>query len=77
MHELPRCRAQSAPPPISFGASAGVSKRMHSGTYLWHWGDNGIFKAYVVADIQRRSAVVLFDNRAAASPLRKLSQRPC
>jgi len=33
-----------------------------SGTYLWHWGDNGIFKAYVVADLKRRSAIILFDN---------------
>ena len=33
-----------------------------TGKYLWHWGDNGVFMAYVVADPGTRSAVVMFDN---------------
>jgi len=46
---------------LFWGLGWGIEKNA-SGTYLWHWGDNGIFKAYVVADIHRRSAVVFFDN---------------
>ncbi|WP_263416936.1 serine hydrolase [Terriglobus albidus] len=33
-----------------------------SGTYLWHYGDNGVFKAYVSVDLKRRDAVVYFAN---------------
>jgi CubicO group peptidase (beta-lactamase class C family) len=29
---------------------------------LWHWGDNGSFKCFVVADPQKRSGLVLFTN---------------
>lgn len=29
---------------------------------LWHWGDNGVFKAFVMADPKSRSGVVLFAN---------------
>lgn len=33
-----------------------------SGKYLWHWGDNGVFMAYVAARLTDSSAVVMFDN---------------
>jgi len=33
-----------------------------AGKYLWHWGDNGVFMAFVVVDLGNRSAVVMFDN---------------
>ena len=29
---------------------------------LWHWGDNGAFKCFVVANPARKSAVVMFSN---------------
>ncbi len=31
---------------------------------LWHWGDNGSFKAFVMAEPKTKSAVVLFTNSA-------------
>jgi hypothetical protein len=31
---------------------------------LWHWGDNGSFKAFVMAEPKTKSAVVLFANSA-------------
>jgi CubicO group peptidase (beta-lactamase class C family) len=33
-----------------------------TGKYLWHWGDNGVFKAFVSVDLKRRNAVVFFAN---------------
>jgi CubicO group peptidase (beta-lactamase class C family) len=30
--------------------------------YLWHWGDNGAFKAFVLIDLRRHNAVVFFAN---------------
>ncbi|MBS1801605.1 MAG: serine hydrolase [Acidobacteria bacterium] len=33
-----------------------------TGKYLWHWGDNGAFKAFVSVDLKRRNAVVFFAN---------------
>ena len=29
---------------------------------LWHWGDNGAFKCFVVADPRKRSGAVMFAN---------------
>jgi CubicO group peptidase (beta-lactamase class C family) len=29
---------------------------------LWHWGDNGSFKCFVVANLQRKSGLVMFTN---------------
>ncbi|HZS61593.1 MAG TPA: serine hydrolase, partial [Gemmatimonadaceae bacterium] len=55
---------------LFWGLGWGIEKNA-SGTYLWHWGDNGIFKAYVVADIQRRAAVVLFDNSSSGLSIAK------
>jgi len=55
---------------LFWGLGWGIEKNA-SGTYLWHWGDNGIFKAYVVADIQHRSAVVLFDNSSTGLSIAK------
>jgi CubicO group peptidase (beta-lactamase class C family) len=46
---------------VFWGLGWGIEQNA-SGKYLWHWGDNGAFKAYVVADVDRRSAVVMFDN---------------
>ena len=30
--------------------------------YLWHWGDNGAFKAFVSIDLSHRNAIVYFAN---------------
>jgi CubicO group peptidase (beta-lactamase class C family) len=30
--------------------------------YLWHWGDNGSFKAFVMLNPKSKSAIVLFAN---------------
>ena len=29
---------------------------------LWHWGDNGSFKGFVMADTKTKSGVVMFAN---------------
>jgi CubicO group peptidase (beta-lactamase class C family) len=55
---------------LFWGLGWGMEKGS-SGTYIWHWGDNGIFKAYVLADIQRRSAVVMFDNSSSGLSIAK------
>jgi CubicO group peptidase (beta-lactamase class C family) len=63
----PTCTNCLSHPPDSlskqlfWGLGWGI-ERSATGKYLWHWGDNGDFKAYVVADPVRRSAVVMFDN---------------
>jgi CubicO group peptidase (beta-lactamase class C family) len=46
---------------LFWGLGWGIEQNA-SGKYLWHWGDNRGFKAYVVADVNHRSAVVMFDN---------------
>jgi len=30
--------------------------------YIWHWGDNGNYKNFVLAHLPSRSAVVVFTN---------------
>ncbi|HWW86881.1 MAG TPA: serine hydrolase [Vicinamibacterales bacterium] len=55
---------------LFWGLGWGIEKNA-SGTYLWHWGDNGIFKAYVVADIRRRSAIASFDNSSSGLSIAK------
>jgi CubicO group peptidase (beta-lactamase class C family) len=46
---------------LFWGLGWGIEQNA-SGKYLWHWGDNGIYKAYVVADVNHRNAVVFFAN---------------
>ncbi len=33
-----------------------------TGKYLWHWGDNNVYKAFVAVDLRHRNAVVFFAN---------------
>jgi len=33
-----------------------------SGKFIWHWGDNGVYKALVVADVNRKSAIIMMAN---------------
>jgi tetratricopeptide (TPR) repeat protein len=46
---------------VLWGLGWGI-EQTPSGRYLWHWGDNGVFMAYVVANPADSSAVVMFDN---------------
>lgn len=47
---------------ICFGAWDGASSVKDGTDALWHWGDNGSFKAFVMADPKTKSAVVIFAN---------------
>jgi CubicO group peptidase (beta-lactamase class C family) len=38
------------------------SQRVDGREVLWHWGDNGAFKAFVVADPKAKSGAVIFTN---------------
>src|ERR1700722_2211359 len=46
---------------IFWGLGWAIEKNA-SGKYLWHYGDNGIYKAYVSVDLERHSAVVFCAN---------------
>jgi len=46
---------------IFWGLGWGIQKN-GSDTSLWHWGDNGSFKCFVVANLSRRSGAVMFTN---------------
>ncbi len=46
---------------LFWGLGWGIERK--DGTdLLWHWGDNGSFKAFVMADPKRKSGVVMFAN---------------
>ncbi len=46
---------------LFWGLGWGIEE-LPSGTYLWHWGDNDVYKAFVSVDVKRRDAVVYFTN---------------
>jgi CubicO group peptidase (beta-lactamase class C family) len=46
---------------LFWGLGWGIQKT-GQGDSLWHWGDNGAYKAYVVARPDTKSAVVMFAN---------------
>lgn len=46
---------------LSWGLGVGLEGRS-TGTLFWHWGDNGIFRAYMVGDPDRKRAIVVFTN---------------
>jgi hypothetical protein len=46
---------------LSWGLGWGIESEAGA-EYLWHWGDNGPFKNFVVAHLPTRSAVVVFTN---------------
>jgi len=46
---------------IFWGLGWGIQKNGND-ISLWHWGDNGSFKCFVVANPARKSAVVMFTN---------------
>lgn len=46
-----------------WGLGIGLEKTP-ADTYCWHWGDNGAFKCFVLADLTRQNAIVYFANGA-------------
>lgn len=48
-------------PSLSWGLGWGLERRS-DGPLFWHWGDNGIFKAFCVGDPARRRGIVVFTN---------------
>ena len=62
------CATIADPGPNSTTLSWGLGWSLLSANghrYFWHWGDNGTFKAYVLGDDTRKSAVVMFMNGAS------------
>ncbi|MEW6127995.1 MAG: serine hydrolase [Acidobacteriota bacterium] len=48
-------------PSLAWGLGWGLQTTAN-GTAFWHWGDNGNSKAYIVANPQKKSGVVVFAN---------------
>lgn len=48
-------------PNLSWGLGWGIED-LPGGRYFWHWGDNGPFKAFVMASRDRKEGVVYFAN---------------
>jgi len=48
-------------PHLAWGLGVGL-ERTAQGPALWHWGDNGAFKAYMVIYPRQRSGLVMFTN---------------
>lgn len=46
---------------IFWGLGVGIEK-IEKGEYLWHWGDNGVFKAFFMVQPAKKSGVVYFAN---------------
>lgn len=46
---------------LFWGLGWGIEE-IPSGKYIWHWGDNDVYKAFVAVDLTRRDAVVYFTN---------------
>lgn len=46
---------------ISWGTGVGL-ERFEGGQMLWHWGDNGNFKAFMMGDIASASGLIVFTN---------------
>jgi CubicO group peptidase (beta-lactamase class C family) len=59
------CTDRPAPTALSkelfWGLGWGI-EQTSTAKYLWHWGDNGAFKAFVSVDLNHRNAVVYFAN---------------
>ena len=62
--QLPtRFSGDTLSPNLNWGLGFGL-ERTGKDMYFWHWGDNGDFKCYVVANRARKNAVVYFANSA-------------
>ncbi|HEX5597949.1 MAG TPA: serine hydrolase domain-containing protein [Micromonosporaceae bacterium] len=51
----------SADPYVQWGLGIGIQYN-EKGTAVWHWGDNGAFKAFFIAFPDRAESVVVFTN---------------
>ncbi len=49
---------------LSWGLGWGL-EREHDRDYLWHWGDNGAWKNFVLVHPASRSAIVVFTSGAS------------
>jgi CubicO group peptidase (beta-lactamase class C family) len=49
---------------LFWGLGWGIHRVDARDEMIWHWGDNGSFKAFVIADPKRKAGVVLFANSA-------------
>jgi CubicO group peptidase (beta-lactamase class C family) len=49
---------------LFWGLGWGIQCVDGSDELLWHWGDNGAFKAFVIAEPKAKSGVVMFANSA-------------
>jgi hypothetical protein len=47
--------------PLSWGLGLGLEARGRQ-SLAWHWGDNGIFRAFALADPTERRAIAVFTN---------------
>lgn len=55
---------------LFWGLGWGI-QRTDGSIALWHWGDNGVFKAFVMADPAAKSGVVMFANGENALDIAK------
>ena len=46
---------------LSWGLGVGL-EQMKGRTLFWHWGDNGVYKAFMMGDPAQKSGVVIFTN---------------
>jgi CubicO group peptidase (beta-lactamase class C family) len=57
----PGIRVNNKYPQLAWGLGVGL-ETMPNGTWFWHWGDNGDAKAFFMASVSRKDAVVYFAN---------------
>ncbi len=57
----PGIRVTAKYPQLAWGLGVGL-ETMPDGTWFWHWGDNGAGKAFYMASIHTKNAVVYFAN---------------
>jgi CubicO group peptidase (beta-lactamase class C family) len=59
----PQIRVTDKYPPLAWGLGIGL-ETMPDGTWFWHWGDNGDAKAFYMASMSTKNAVIWFANSA-------------
>jgi len=57
----PQIRVTQKYPELAWGLGVGL-ETTPDGTWFWHWGDNGDAKAFYMASVSRKDAVVYFAN---------------